>query len=299
MKLFLKENKVLIIVYLIMLILVGLGVNEYNKEYGYEKRVEQKKLYIKRCQEVDFSTMTLEEQELMTRTCEKNKNEEVQMDDTITTFFGILNTKAVHYISFIVPLFVIICSIKKWSSYLRNSKNSLTKEEFMKNVLKVYKQIITFIGFIFLIFVISFIISRHFDYSQVINIQDFYQHLPFSLIMFFLVLVMNYGFYINIAIISTKYSNKPITCILISYFLWLLIAIFLSIILGIFIFDNLLRIKIGETFNIVNLYNMNCFKDVLLQLVISVILFMVSYILLLCIYRYKKVDKNTKRNILI
>ena len=39
MKLFLKKNKIAIVVYIVMVILIGLGVSDYQKENEYQKRL--------------------------------------------------------------------------------------------------------------------------------------------------------------------------------------------------------------------------------------------------------------------
>ena len=83
MKKFFKENKILIIVYIIMFVLIGFGVYEYQKDHGYKKRVEYHERILKQCEDYDYRTKTEDEQEFMKGVCERTQSEEVKMDDTI------------------------------------------------------------------------------------------------------------------------------------------------------------------------------------------------------------------------
>lgn len=299
MKKFLKENKIAIVVYIVMLILIGLGVREYNREYGYQKRIEQRENTIEKCQQFDYSELAIEERELVKNACEKIKNEEVKMDDTITTFFYILYTKKLYYLHLIIPIMIIICAIKKWHTFMKNGvvKNTLTREKYSKclkrEFLNSYKQVAVFLGFILLIFLISFIISGHFDYTEALSYgglveHDFYNTMPYSLIIFFIILGLSYFMYINISLISAKYNKNYYVCVIISYLIWLALNILVEVLIGGYLCRLFLKLPIGQTFSLLALYVTWTTKEQLIQLGLTLTLTILSFVVLYLVYRKKE-----------
>lgn len=290
MKLFLKENKILIIVYIVMFILIGLGVYEYQRNYGYQKRLEYHEHAIKSCEEFDYSTKSEEEQEFMKNVCDRYKNEEVKTDDTITTFFKILDTKALSSLHLIIPLFIIICSLKKWS-------NSVKKITLYKKILNCYKQVLIFLGFIVLIFGICYLLSGHFDYNNVLEFNvvsnNFYTTMPYSLLVFFLILALNYILYINISLIVAKYSKNFYLSVLESYIIWLILIFINYVMICSVILNYYLKISInGDAFNLFDFYAMSTFDVLLAQLGATFFLTGITFIIIFLVYH----NKNTKKN---
>ncbi len=296
MKKFLKENKIAIVVYIVMLILIGLGVSEYNREYGYKKRVEQHENLLKKCEEYDYST---EGHEIMEKVCERTKNEEVKMDDTITTFFYILFTRKLSNFHLIIPIFIMICAIKKWHSYMRNGliKNTLTREKYSKclrkGFLDSYKQVAVFLGFIFLIFIISFFISGHFDYTEALSYDglvrhDFYNTMPYALIIFFIILGLSYFMYVNIALISARYNKNYYVCIIISYLIWLALDILVEVFISGYLLWKVFKINTNGTFSLFSIYDSWTTKEQIIQLGLTFTLAVISFIILYLVYRKKE-----------
>ena len=299
MKKFFKENKIAIVVYIVMLILIGLGVREYNRDYGYQKRIEQHKNTIEKCQQYDYSTLTREERELIVNACQELENKEVKMDDTITTFFYILYTKKLYYLHLIIPILIIICSVKKWHSYIKNGviKNTLTREKYSKclkkEFLDSYKQVAVFLGFILLIFLISFVISVHFDYTEALSFDglvehDFYKTMPYSLIMFFIILGLSYFMYINISLISAKYNKNYYVCVIVSYLIWLALNILVEVLIGGYLCRLFLKLPIGQTFSLLALYVTWTTKEQLIQFGLTLTLTILSFVALYLVYHKKE-----------
>lgn len=296
MKTILKENKILIIIYVIMFIIISLGVFEYQNEYGYKKRIEAKNYLITMCKEQEKQDNYVE-----SNFCSNVQNMEIKMDDTITTFFNILFTKSLYYLCIIMPLFIIICSINKWHKYIKNGviKNFLMRQKYSELIktqfLKCYKQILLFLGFILLIFIISFFISHHFDYSNALMNgglveRDFYTNMPYSFILFLIVLALNYALYINIALISCRFNKNYYVCILVSYLTWMAIDIIIEIFIGGVILTSLFKIKssVRQVFNLLALYTSWSNKEALIQLFLSLFLVLISFLIVYIVYRKKE-----------
>lgn len=275
MKKFFKENKILIIVYIIMFVLIGFGVYEYQKDHGYKKRVEYHERILKQCEDYDYRTKTEDEQEFMKGVCERTQSEEVKMDDTITTFFDLLDTKSLSYFYKLIPLFIIVCSLSR----LSRTKKSL----------KCYKQALVFLGFILLIFGISFIISGHFDYRLALNYEDnnFYTTMPYSILVFFLILALNYVFYINLSLIVAKYSKNIYFSIFITSIIWLVLVLFIYVIVGALLFGFYFNLSLSESFSLLDIYSMIEFESLLGQLGVSLILAIGSFTVFYLSYRKK------------
>ena len=291
MKLFLKKNKIAIVVYIVMVILIGLGVSDYQKENEYQKRLEYQERALKDCEEYDYST----ESEIMESVCERIKNEEVKKDDTLTVFLKILGPR-VMFLNLILPLLIIACSIKKWHSYMKNGiiKHFLIRKKYSQILKQIfcdcYKYILIFLSFIFLTFIISFIISGHFEYLDLISYvkEEFYDLLPYSLIVMFLNLVINYFIYINIALITTKYNKNYYVCVLMSYLFWLISFLLIDVVIIRFLLMEVFSIPIDKSFNLFDIYFPSSISNMLLQLIIFAIVALLSFIILLFVYRKKE-----------
>lgn len=302
MKLFLKENKLLIVIYFFMFVLIVFGVSEYQKGYGYQKQLKRYEEFIEQCDEYDYLSSTEEEQELMSKVCEeykKNKEEKIKKKDTITIFFYILTTRVLSNIYLVVPLFIMICSVKKWHNYMKNGaiKNMLTREPYYKTIkksfLNAYKQIFVFLGFIIIIFGISYLISGHFDYTEGLSYDglvnhDFYNTMPYSLIIFFVILALSYFMYINIALICTKYNKNYYVCVIVSYLLWLALDILVEVIIGGYILWVFFKINTGQTFSLFALYDSWTVKEQFIQLSLTLILALISFIAVYLVYRKRE-----------
>lgn len=55
-------------------------------------------------------------------------------DDTITTFYTILTSKELFYISLIIPIIIMACSIESFHKKIKNGtiKNELMREKYSK-----------------------------------------------------------------------------------------------------------------------------------------------------------------------
>lgn len=138
----------------------------------------------------------------------------------------------------------------------------------------------------------AFAISRYFDVNTAIiynpNIEWFYNHLPLSLIIYFINIIINLCFCINIGLILCKKNRNFVVCCSASLFLWVVIDFLTEIVCGFYIANIIFKKSYVQELNLFAIYSWNIPNRNLIPLVFSAVLFFISLIALYFTYYNKE-----------
>lgn len=298
---FIKENKVTFIIFLLVIFWLILGICEYVNDYGWNTRMNALENQVELCYKNNYIS---HESEFFRSTCtdyielySKPTKKDI-MDDTFTGFFTILSTNKLYYISLIFPLLIMICSIEHFHKKFKNGfiKNEITRDSYFKvlkkSVISCYLRSFVFVLLILFVCLLAYFICGHFNYEQRLFLfptyEWFYTNLPISIIIYFLNIIFQYLFYVNIAFIFVKNNKNIFVCVILSYLCWLIIDIILELIIARYILFFLFDIWLGDTFNLFSIYVWDLRDGDLLKFYISIVLFFLSFLVLCLKYRNKE-----------
>ena len=224
--------------------------------------------------------------------------------DTFTVFFQLLINSSLCYIQLLAPFIIFVLSSYDFyreyhTGFYRNKLMRISYKEYIKSfLLKAYKNIWIFPAWLFILFIVSFIISGHFDLSKTlsywptyyipVDIQIIQNFFPFIFI-FFINLIFNNLFYVNIALISVKKNYNFIVNILASYLIFIFCDIILEILIGILIGELILNISHASSmFNLFNYWVYSDIPNIWLYVLYCFLLALVSFIVFYFVYRKKE-----------
>lgn len=300
MRLFIKKNKITILVIILLGVWFSIGISTYVKEYGYKARLEGVDYGVERCKEVDW-----ENDSFLKAACEnffetQNNSDRIKLtDDTLTAFYIIVTSAPMFYISLIIPVLVMLCAVENFHKNLKNGyiKNKLARAKYSSVIIKSfwnsYKKIFLFMAVLLVVLFASYLISGHFVYHESVNCYEenlwIYKNFPFYLIIYFINIFLNYIFYMNIAFCMCKRNKNMFIAVILSFLIWLAIDIFTEIILTGYIFGGLFKIKLSaDAFNLFAIYAWRMRDGDMLIFCCTIILTILSFVALWLTYRKKE-----------
>jgi len=296
MKIFFKKNKYAIIVFSLLLVWISFAIGIYIKEYGYETIFNAREKIIEKCADIDFV-----KNPEMVEMCREWVNLDIELDDTFTAYYTVMFSRAMYYFSLIAPILIIVCSVKNFHNDIKygNIKNKLIREKYSrvmyKSIVNCYKNIFVVILVLILALIMCYFVSGHFDYSNALALGQttfsewFFINLPYSYIMYLLVIIFNYILYINIALMFTKYNKNIFVCIIASYLTWLAIDIVAEIIITRYVLFMRFGYWSDDAMNLLAIYTWTPDSWNLIQILFALALAIFSFILVLFSYRKKEV----------
>lgn len=281
----LKNNKAFFIVCIILLILGIISIKNYIKD-DIQFKNNYNEIYEK-CQKNDDNEILC-----------NNHYDTLKNRDTLSTFGYItIVYDTIYCLQLLAPLLVIIASTWNFHKYLRKGYlvNSISRIGYKKSIKNLYlnaiKGALIIPGFLFIIFIISLILSRNFDYTYGIakygfdaygvnNYQIWYIFIPIYLLNF----ALHSIFWINISILNCSHNKNIIINIIISYIEYLMIFLIFELVFVGIIFANT---KYMLYFNLTNIW---AYTDVSLSgmVLISLLLSMGSTFIVYLTYKNKE-----------
>lgn len=231
--------------------------------------------------------------------------------DTITLFFEIINTVEVassgisttYYNQLLCPLIIFIVSsfifYREYSSeYYKDKIMRMGYKTYIKkSLLNSYKSIsIVFIWLIFT-FIVSYLVSGHFDYNLTLNkygistINDLskYIHNNYWFILVFIInLIFNLLFYANIAFTVVKKKYNYIVTIVLSYIIFIFFDVVFELIIGGGLYMIFKISHISDLFSLFNFWVYDSIINVPLYTFFNFFLFAFSLGIVYLTYRNKE-----------
>ena len=150
--------------------------------------------------------------------------------DTVSTFDRIVTSSMMRNIQIFMPLILMAIALPNFYNKFKYGylKNSLVRDTYRKTLIKMYFDSIKFIMilpiFFLILFIISYILSRNFDYS---SFHQIYQmigageensvHYIRFIISYMLTFALHGIFWINLAIFNVRGKTNILISIVISY----------------------------------------------------------------------------------
>lgn len=299
MKRLIKENKLLIISFLIVIGVLLYNIFEYDSWFKTNKELIETR--IQECE----SGIIPEQKEI----CDEilNSYHEPQPDFYYTVTVLSSDMDILIYLMFAlisIPVLYYVCNLFK----NRNILYLLTRENYkqMKKdiVLKSYKSALILPTIYIIIIVFSLIYCKGFNidsYYALMPTKELFNEIinPYLYIIVLIFKALLTGLiYVNIALIVARKNHNFYLSTLLSYILFIAIEIFLEALVGYIIFGKLLHIdSMMIYFNIMNIFSMNLSKGYIAVFIPLIILFLISSIVLALVYKNKEelvidCDKN-------
>lgn len=280
MKLFLKKNKMPIIIVLLLLCWVSICAIQYRKDL-----IENERLFnetVKEC--------TNSEEEW----CLAYKDKEFEKPDTLTVYFYILTHSSISYIQWLAPLLTIAATVWLWHKKLHSGfiKDELIRSSYKKtlkrNIFSSLKASLI-LPFVFLILLfLCYLISGHFnvvDPNQVGINPEFLSNIPKLISVYFLVIFLHSIFYSCIGLLFCDKNKNILITIVSAYLCFLMICIIFEIFIGGLLLPILGITGYSSIFNLLGIWIYCDYPDYMLLLVFSFILSIISFIILLFHYK--------------
>lgn len=277
MKKFIKNNYMLIIVCLIFIMSGTLSVVNYCQNSPVIKQFvlkqERNKCLLNNNQEY----------------CD-NYNYEIANRDTISTL--IYNVSISDYSSFVIiisPLLVMIVSSIYFYQYLRRGYiiNAISRIGYKKAVttlyLKTLKYALILPMYIFIMFIVSYFLSGHFDYELGLKLYGsigfnatFAKHWIIFIIFYIINFGLNSVFWINIAVWNIKHNKNLLVSIIVSYIEFILLDVIIEM-FGVGFFQSTSYLEYFSLFNLWSFHNVTLFGGVFESLLFVIITILIVY----------------------
>lgn len=305
MKNVIKKSKYQLIIFFSLIILIFIG---YYNTWIYEgEKSRQKDIveYKELCEKYLKSEPYKDERKnpyyiIGDRGCNEIIKYDTVTNDTFTTFHYLIRDNIVSFIiPFFVPLLVIFPFVFKLTKEFKskNIKNYLLRDNYKnykKHIFKEgYKNLWTMPLLIIVTFVMSYMISGHFDnvYNcEIVGqcIGQTYQNESMSYVFFILIIFLNVGIYINVGItVLSKNKNFWIALIesfLLVYFLWVFNEYIANVLYN---YNYIIKSEISY-FNLVNIYNLPNVDNYIWPILISLFYFVLSLVIAVISYKNKE-----------
>lgn len=299
MKRLVKENKLLIISFLIVIGVLLYNIIEYNDWFKANKELIETRI-----QECKSEPIT-EEQEICNELLNSYHEPNPDFYYTVTVLSSDMDILIYLMFTLIsIPVLYYVCNLFK----SRNILYLLTRENYKqmkKNILlKAYKSSLILPIIYLIIIVFSLIYCRGFNidsYYALMPTKELFNEIinPYIYVIALIFKALLTGLiYVNIALIVARKNHNFYLSSLLSYILFIAIEIFLEALVGYIIFGKLLHIdSMMIYFNIMNIFSMNLSKGYIAVFIPLIVLFSISTIILSLVYKNKEklvidCDKN-------
>ncbi len=301
MRLKLKENKMFIIVLLILILWALYACNEYR--IFLKQHVDVYYEIMERCESGDLSGEEFKEACIDW----KNATPESQKKDGLSAYFDITTHYSITYFQIFGPVFIILAAIYEFHRKLKSGyiKNILTRMEYkkflIKSLLKSYRATLLFPIMLVIVFIGAWILSGHLDIQKTIDLDllqsplaQYIDIIPQFLIVYFINFILHGMFWINIGYIIAKRSRNIVVTIVGSLIAYIIVFMFTEIFVGVYFLELGLGIRYAsELLNVTNslwvyYYIDNYIGNLVLSVVYSLSLVIISLLILIRTYRNKE-----------
>jgi len=296
MKKILKNNKVLVIVFAILLGWGLVAINEYR--LWWNERIDASKYYMEKCESEYLNNPQYEH--LCNSLAEFGLP---QKPDTISLFFDVLGNYSIRFLQIIAPLFVVVIAIWNFHEQLKTGfiKNVMTRMEYKKyiknNLIKSWEYALILPTFLIIMFFASYLFSGHFDVRNTIKNNPGYLFidnryidiLPQFIFVYLFNLVLHSIFWINLGYILSKKSRNIIVTLLSFFLTYIVIFMFFEILIGGFILSRIFGITWAmHYFNLSNIWVYEGIDYLILTTIFAMFLVIISLILVVKFYNNKE-----------
>lgn len=227
MKQFLKNNKITLIIILILTFCIGLSLIKYKQDF--DKSLEE---YYKIMEYLESNPSPITPKKPM-------------MYDTYTLFSYIVVDSPMGIIMYVMPFIIMLCGIYNFYSKIKSGffKDECMRRKYSKNmvlnVLSSWKHVVIIPLFIIVLFIGCYITTRDFDINKTIEFYDYslinrryLDILPTYFLTYTINLILLGLFYINIALIVAKKNSNLFVTLVQSYLVFIVVGIFTEVICG-------------------------------------------------------------------
>lgn len=303
---YIKNNKLSILVYLFLLILILASFFKYFKDYysyaPYYYDLEEK------CKNGNNdSCIEFEEKYKFVL----NPKEKFQQVDTITLTSEIIETGYFSILQWISPLVVIILVVDSFHKYLSSGifkyyLNRMSYKKYLKRIMFMsLKSSFVLPLSLILVFLISAVLTGfNFNITEFATMSPFYydfkynHFIVYEIIICILIFLMSllYG---NLAVICSKRNKSSLITIVISYIAFLMVDIFVYVVFYALILNQVFGFKnMTDYFNITGYWFFDQNMNYVALILIASLITLASYIVVYFSYRSKEklIYENEKQN---
>ena len=287
MKRFLKNNRLIILIIVVVSIIFITGGYKSLQEYkGYVNAEQQ---LIKECEREGTNQKEWCEEAI--------KNKDVELD--FYTVFADALTWQVQYIYYfaflivVIPTMIKVCKKLKYKQII-NSNSRESYHSFLKKLLKIAYQYIWVLALLSLIMMIPIMMNTSLnpEYAIIKSHGMWQSNIIYHPVLFVIAYLINVTLYsmifVHIALLVARKQQKTIPCIIISYVLYLAIEIFLETVVKVIIFQRIFHSEFGMIFNIINVFGMNDLYGVGTLLLLNLCMVLISFALVYLVYKNKE-----------
>lgn len=304
MKLNLKQNKIFILIFIILIFIGLYSANEYRM--FIKQSVDSHKDALEKCESgyykekypsSDFDSF-----------CEDMKNYHPEIEfkrDAFFITFYVLEHYTVSYLQVFAPLLIILAALYVFQKKLKSGflKNIITRMEYkkymIKSVIKSYSTSLFIPIMIIVIFIASYLISGNLDFNKTIattdpaSIPDAILNnagkMPQFILVFLLTFIFHGMFWVNIGYIVAKRSKNIVITVVGSFIAYIVIFAISDIIIGAYLLEKTLHIKSGlYLVNFGNIWTYYDIHNLWIPLIYGLLLFISSLLVLIKTYKNKE-----------
>lgn len=280
---FLKKNKILIVVFILLLC------------WGTS-------CFIQRKQELNDSEISFYEtvercKNSNEKWCDSYRDEKIEKPDTFQVYFYTMAHFSINYIQWLAPLFVISATVWLWHRKLHSGfiKDELLRSNYKKviirNLLSSAKACFILPLVFGILFVFAFLISGHFNVANptdsIVNVE-FLDNIPKLIVVYFVVLFLHSILYACIGLIFCKKNRNVLITIVSSYLCFLALEIISEVFVGGFLLMILGLQKYSSTFNLLGIWIYCDYPSLDLLLIYSIVLALLGMAGVFFVYKDKE-----------
>lgn len=290
MKKILKDNWLLIIIFLVLLSIFLFNTYKYlSNAHKLEKTsIEASEI----CSKNDITEDMLEY-------CEEVEKAPTYKIDFYSMFYSTYS-QGYNFMIFIIFLLITIPSIRIVCPFFKNNilKTTLTRQSYRKVIIKLfakaYKSALLLPILTIVAFIICFISTGNFDFNNAIegnfvswskgSIQSPFLFMFVYTFKIFIISII----YINISLIICKKNHNFVTATILSYLCFIAIEIFLELIGNTLIFTVILNSGFGIVLNILAIFSLFDYYGLAYSILIPLIFFVITSVIVCFEYKNKE-----------
>lgn len=217
--------------------------------------------------------------------------------DTVSFYMENVISYRTHMLNYLLPILIILPAVYNLfvlfrSKDILNSINKIDYKKWLKKMLlQEYKFAFILPVSVGIIFLITFLIVGHFDYSYVNLLDKYNLFFWFSMngivfvLFYFLTLFLFSIFYINLGLIVSRKNRSIIITIIESFLLFIGIEFAIELVSAI---PSFLGYSQFDTTNILNVLSVGYAKNPYEMILVPLILVIISFIVVLFLYKNKE-----------
>lgn len=223
--------------------------------------------------------------------------------DTITIFFDIVCNYGFRNVQPFAPIFIIIVALWQFHKELKSGfiKYIILRKKYNEyiigTIIKSWKYAFIFPLILLFIFLISYMLSGHFDINKTLKAYPWHFYLdekyvniiPQFLIVYVLNIILHSIYWINLGFIMAKKSRNIIVTLISTYIIYIIITMIGEVVVGGYILTLWLGFR-GASFYFLlgSIWSYESIGSLLLMIIYSMSLALISFLILLKLYRKKE-----------